>query len=234
MLRRLYRWAVRLHPSSFRRRFGDEMLYIFDQQKEPLAALGMTLDCVLSLLRQWTLRPRIGVDRAVTPAGNSTADNTPLFETFDTFPPRKSAIIYGALLSLILLYMIVSAIPYSGIDFSNRIKAIVGSPSSAPAAPAQTRGTTIWLDQYVGEYVSDNPPEKISIQIEGDAPGDNHLSLSLTGAGHSSLALTPASQTKFIILGVRNSYVDFTSDAQGEICCLSLVVNGKAITARRQ
>jgi hypothetical protein len=31
MLRRLYRCAVRMHPSSFRRRFGEEMLYIFDQ-----------------------------------------------------------------------------------------------------------------------------------------------------------------------------------------------------------
>ncbi len=58
MLRRLYRCAVRLHPSSFRRSFGDEMLYIFDQQKGTLAAVGVTLDCVFSLLRQWTLRPR--------------------------------------------------------------------------------------------------------------------------------------------------------------------------------
>jgi hypothetical protein len=74
----------------------------------------------------------------------------------------------------------------------------------------------------------------ISIQIEGDTPNSNHLSLSLSAAGHSSLALSPVSTARFIILGVQNSYVDFTSDAQGRICCLSLVENGKAISAQRQ
>ena len=62
MLRRLYRCVVRLHPFSFRRRFGEEMLYIFDQQKGTLSALGVMLDCVFSLLRQWTLRPHFGIE----------------------------------------------------------------------------------------------------------------------------------------------------------------------------
>jgi len=228
MLRRLFRCAVRLHPSSFRQRFGEEMLYIFDQQKGILAVLGVVLDCLHSLFRQWILRPHLGVKQSVPALQSPAANHMPSFETFDTFPPRKSAIIYGAVLSLILLYVIVSAVPYSGIDFSSqRMPWIAANPTQASSA-------RILLDQYVGEYISKNPPERISIQIEGDAPTDNHLTLSLAAAGHSGLTLTPLSPSKFLLLGIQNSYVNFTADPQGTICCLSLVVNGNAVFAKRQ
>jgi hypothetical protein len=177
MLRRIYRCAVRLHPSSFRRRFGDEMLYIFDQQKETRAALGVMLDCLLSLLRQWALRPHIGVKSPAAPLQSPAMNPIPLFETFDTFPPRTSAIIYGALLSLILLCMTIYAIPYSGIHFSNsRVPWIAVNQT-------QVKSGMIFLDPYVGEYISKNPREEISIQIEGDTPSDDHLTLSLAVAG---------------------------------------------------
>ncbi|HEX5316999.1 MAG TPA: hypothetical protein VFX22_10155, partial [Candidatus Kapabacteria bacterium] len=172
--------------------------------------------------------PHIRIKSSAAPLQDPAADHTPLFETFDAFPPRASAIIYGALLSLVLLYAIVFAIPYSGIHFSSqRMPWIVTKPTQAP-------DTMISLDQYVGEYISKNSAEKISIQIEGDAPSDNHLTFSTAGSEHSSLALTPLSQTRFVILGVQNSYVDFTADAQGKICCLSLVVNGNAVSAKRE
>src|SRR5450631_4626877 len=101
MLRHLYRCALRLHPSSFRRRFGDEMLYIFDQRKGMLAALGLMLDCVFSLLRQWTLRPHVGIDLPTAPLRSLTSDHIPSFETLESFQPRASALIHGTLLSLI-------------------------------------------------------------------------------------------------------------------------------------
>ena len=90
MLRHLYRCAVRLHPSSFRQRFGEEMLYIFDQQKGTRAGLGVLLDCVVSLLRQWTLRPNTGIEASVV--ASPTADHMPCFRTIDPFRPRTSAI----------------------------------------------------------------------------------------------------------------------------------------------
>jgi hypothetical protein len=271
MLRRLHRCAVRLHPSSFRRRFGDEMLYIFDQQKGTLAALGVMLDCVLSLLRQWTLRPHIGTELPAAPLRSPTADHIPSFETLDTFQPRASAIINGTLLSLILFYMTVFAIRYSWIHVLNlripeiavnrtqplsrdskkssehlqvdvlptesddpQSKTIASSSPRTPAAPVRTRGVTIWLDPYVGKYISNYPPAKISIQIEGDPLRGDHLSLSLATAGHPSLALSPVSPARFVIVGAENSYVDFTADAQGRICCLSFVANGNVIAAQRQ
>jgi hypothetical protein len=270
MLRRIYRCAVRLHPSSFRRRFGDEMLYIFDQQRGTLAALGVMLDCVLSLLRQWTRRPQTGAELPAAPLRSLTADHIPSFETLDPFQPRTSAIINGALLSLILFYMTVFAIPYSWIHVLNpripeiaanptlplsrdaeksskplqldviptesdnpQSKTIASSSPGTPAAPVRARGVRIWLDPYVGKYISSSPPAKVSIQIEGDPLRGDHLSLSLAAAGHPSLALSPVSPARFVIVGAENSYVDFTADAEGRICCLSLVVNGNVMTAQR-
>jgi hypothetical protein len=265
MLRRLYRCAVRLRPSSFRRRFGDEMLYIFDQQKGTMPALGVMLDCVFSLLRQWMLRPHIGIELPAAPMLSTAADHIPSFETLDPFRPRPSAIVNGAVLSLILFCMTVFAIRYSSIHVLNlRIPGIAVNPSqqigpqtrlqfdviptepegiqrktiasSSPRRPAAavTRGATIWLDPYVGKYISNYPPAKISIQIEGDPIRGDHLSLSLAAAGHPSLALSPESPARFIIVGAENSYVDFTADAEGRICCLSFVANGNAVTAQRQ
>ncbi len=262
MLRRLYRCAVRLHPASFRQRFGEEMLYIFDQQKRLLSALGVMLDCVLSLLRQWTLRPHVGIELPPSPLLSPAMDHIPIFGSLDPFRPRASAIVNGAILSLILFCVSVFAIRYSWIHVLNlpipmvavdtsgqvgsrtrmQFDVIPTEPegvqstamaSSSSAAPVLPRGGRVWLDPYVGEYVSSNPPAKISIQIEGDPLGGDHLSLSLAGAGHSSLALSPVSTARFVIIGA-GSYVDFTADAQGRVCCLSFAVNGNAITAQRQ
>ena len=53
----------------------------------------------------------------------------PSFETLDPFRPGASAIIHGALLSLILFYMTVFAIPYSwNYDSNVRIPGSAGDP----------------------------------------------------------------------------------------------------------
>lgn len=269
MLRRFYRCIVRLHPSGFRRHFGDEMLYIFDQQRGTPAALGVAADCVFSLLRQWTLRPHVGFDLLVPPLPSSTSHYIPSFESLDTFQPRASAMIHGALLSLILLYITVFAVPYSWMHVLNLHIPEAGNPtqylgrcskkssahlpvhviptdaadpqsksfaSSSPrisAVPVPPRRVATLLDPYVGKYVSRHPPLKISIQIEGDYPGE-YLSLSIAPAGHLSLCPSPALPGVFVIVGDEASYVDFTDDAHGKICSLFLVLNGKVITAKRQ
>lgn len=259
MLRRLYRCAVRLHPSSFRQPFGDEMLYIFDQQRGTLDRFGVTLDCVFSLLRQWTLRPHTSTELAVFPLPTPAPDPIPSFGSFDTVLPRTSAIIHGALLSLIVFYMTVIAIPYSWIHVLHLRYPFVSEPakvdvirpeevtateaddhqgkaiasSSASVNPVQPQAVTISLDAYVGKYISKYPPKKIAIQIEGDYSRP-HLSMSLAAAGHPRLALSPVSPTRFVIVGAENSHVDFTPDAQGKIRSLTLAVNGEVITAQRQ
>jgi hypothetical protein len=50
--RLVYRLILRLHPASFREEFGSEMLWIFEQEQQPGAAVHLFLDGTLSLFRQ--------------------------------------------------------------------------------------------------------------------------------------------------------------------------------------
>jgi hypothetical protein len=56
MIRALYASLLRLHPPSFRRRFGTEMLWIFDQARVSEGALVLLVDLFISALRQWLMR----------------------------------------------------------------------------------------------------------------------------------------------------------------------------------
>jgi len=210
------------------------MLYIFDQQKGALAGLGVLFDCVLSLLRQWTLRPNTGIDASVI--ASPTADHIPCFETIDPFRPRTSAIINGPVISVLLLAMTVIAIRYSWIHVLNLHIREIGTNWDEPvrAQPATNRPAWLQLDPYAGEYISKSPPARISIQIEGDPLEGQHLSFSLAATGHPSLSLQPLSPEKFVVVGAKNSYVVFKTDTQGTICCLSFVANGTAINAQRK
>ena len=55
MIQFVYSALVRLHPPAFRRRFGGEMLSIFDRTP-PANRLASIGDAVVSLSRQWLLR----------------------------------------------------------------------------------------------------------------------------------------------------------------------------------
>jgi hypothetical protein len=55
-MRPLYQSLLWMHPPRFRERFGEEMLWIFD---ETLAASGkafLFVDCLESVARQWVVR----------------------------------------------------------------------------------------------------------------------------------------------------------------------------------
>ena len=47
-----YRQIVRLHPVWFRERFGEEMMWIFDEESQRGATARVLLDGFLSLIRQ--------------------------------------------------------------------------------------------------------------------------------------------------------------------------------------
>lgn len=51
-LRLLYRALLHLHPNSFRDRFGEEMLWIFDEQTRQSRSLPLLVDVLRSLLVQ--------------------------------------------------------------------------------------------------------------------------------------------------------------------------------------
>jgi hypothetical protein len=54
--RRLYCGLVRIHPPAFRREFGPEMLWIYDQAAPETGGAALFLDALMSLARQWLLR----------------------------------------------------------------------------------------------------------------------------------------------------------------------------------
>jgi len=56
MSRTLYRLLVWMHPAIFRRQYGEEMLWIFEEASETQGARRLLADALSSLARQWLLR----------------------------------------------------------------------------------------------------------------------------------------------------------------------------------
>jgi hypothetical protein len=55
----LYRCVIWLHPPSFRRRFGDEMLWIFEEAAKEMGPAAFLVDGLASLVRQWAMNPTV-------------------------------------------------------------------------------------------------------------------------------------------------------------------------------
>lgn len=113
MLRPLYRWVLLAHPPAFRRRFGDEILAIFDASPRNRDRYRLLLDGLLSLLRQWTLRPEFWQSNP-QPA-EVIADGVPSFQSLDPFRPRSTAVFQGLVLSIAVFCLTCFAIRYSWI-----------------------------------------------------------------------------------------------------------------------
>jgi hypothetical protein len=91
MLRSVYSWVLRLHPPFFRQRFAQEMLAIFDAEERSLSEMRLVGDGLISLLRQWLLRPEFWTE----PAQQPVANGAPLFYLVKRFAPRLGALIDG-------------------------------------------------------------------------------------------------------------------------------------------
>jgi Ca2+-binding EF-hand superfamily protein len=111
MRRILYIWLLRLHPAPFKHQFASEMLAIFDDPAARENSRGLCTDAIVSLLRQWVLRPqfRNASADAVVPAG------VPLLASFDDYRLRPVAVLYGGVLSVVLLCSVVSIIGNTGV-----------------------------------------------------------------------------------------------------------------------
>jgi len=115
MLRRIYRCVLRLHPPAFRSRFGDEILSIFDQANGRLSGFRLLMDSMLSLVRQWTLRPEFWRESVSAPAPQAAFDGIPSFCVLSPFRPRPTAVVPGLILSIALFSLTCVAIKYSWI-----------------------------------------------------------------------------------------------------------------------
>lgn len=116
MYRLLYTALLRLHPRAFRERFGEEMIDIFDEEVRNGRRVALLLDGVVSLFRQRLMRPgrREPVFATVGPV---QPPGIPVFHMFESCPPRRSALVNGAVLSLILFGILSFAIGRGGGNF---------------------------------------------------------------------------------------------------------------------
>ncbi|HKV60630.1 MAG TPA: hypothetical protein VJO16_01855 [Candidatus Acidoferrum sp.] len=69
MFRSLYRHLVRLHPASFRVRFEEEMLWVFDEAVDTWGAASLVVDAGSSLIRQRLSQPEVSKWLAASVAG---------------------------------------------------------------------------------------------------------------------------------------------------------------------
>lgn len=117
MGRLLYAFLLRLHPRHFRERFGEEMMSIFDDEmRNGSRAGGLLLDGAISLFRQWALRPNLP-ERALSSIGPGQQPDIPVFHTFDSRPPRRSALVNGAILSFLCFGLVSLAMRNGGGHF---------------------------------------------------------------------------------------------------------------------
>lgn len=124
MFHSFYSALVRMHPPGFRKRFGDEMLSIFDHtepSRRP-AALG---DAALSLMRQWLFRPGFHDSEHTAP---KRLAGTPMFLVIDDDPKLSpSRLIAGGGLSLLSFMAASFLISHGG----NPATASIGSGLSS-------------------------------------------------------------------------------------------------------
>jgi hypothetical protein len=109
MLRSIYSSVLRLHPPFFRQRFAQEMLAIFDAEERSLSRIRLLADGILSLLRQWLLRPEFWTEPAQQPAPNGA----PLFYLVKRFTPRFGALIDGGLVSIVTFIAVCLMMQYT-------------------------------------------------------------------------------------------------------------------------
>jgi hypothetical protein len=107
MSRFFYACLLRLHPRRFRQRFAEEMLWIFDQTSPARSRAALFADGLLSLFRQWALRPEFQQEP------QPLFDGLPMFYTGGSDTPRAGALLEGAVLSLFIFGAVCYVLSHS-------------------------------------------------------------------------------------------------------------------------
>jgi uncharacterized protein (TIGR03435 family) len=131
MLRIIYIWLIRLHPPYFRKRFADEMLFIFGQESGWLAAFRMVADGAWSLLRQWTVRHEFWRE----PDLKIASESGPSFRTLDDTELPKGAWFKGIALSASVFCVFWLAIVFGQNKIPQSGRSIVGKYGLAVLSP---------------------------------------------------------------------------------------------------
>jgi hypothetical protein len=108
MLRACYSLLLRLHPAPFRQSYEKEMRAIFDDLAVRESVLGLFTDIVVSLFRQWVLRPEFRRTQRIEPTPVPFG-GAPLLASLDSYTLRPHAMLMGCLLSLVFFSAVVTA-----------------------------------------------------------------------------------------------------------------------------
>ncbi|MFX8895308.1 hypothetical protein ABTM96_19440, partial [Acinetobacter baumannii] len=84
------------------RRFGDEMLWIFDEAAQDQPRL--ILDGVVSLFRQWALRPQFRTEPAS--AATSAADGVPMFWVAEDEKLPPGSLLRGGIATILVFALV--------------------------------------------------------------------------------------------------------------------------------
>lgn len=125
-MRRFYILLLRLHPRTFRQRFGDEMLAIFDESPTKSSLLS---DALRSLFRQWALRPRVASFSQASFSRTAAVDGVPLFYSTEPEIPSAKALMRGALVAILAFGVFSMFIAHRW----KRADLIVGSHHPSPS-----------------------------------------------------------------------------------------------------
>ena len=132
MLRSVYSWVLRFHPPYFRQRFAREMLAIFDAEVKWAVRIQLLADGMLSLFRQWLLRPEFWAE----PNEQPVASGTPAFYLVKRFAPRLGALVDGGLVSVVTFTAVCLMMQYAWQHPT--LMPIVSYYRASPHHPAQT------------------------------------------------------------------------------------------------
>jgi hypothetical protein len=153
MGRLLYVWLVGLHPRHFRQRFAEEMIGIYGEHAGNRRRAALFIDVLVSLFRQWVLRPAYREPALSTAlAGQST--DTPLFHMLDSSLPRRSALVNGAILSLFFFSSMAFFIGQGG----HLPRLLIGARTPRPQVLG-VDGPSVWRG---------NPTTEIKLKSEGE------------------------------------------------------------------
>jgi len=215
MLRFCYWCLLRFHPRRFREHFAEEMLSIFDHIEGRASRDKLVADAFTSLLRQWIMRPQNWKQKATAsiPIG---ATATPGFFTLVDFKPRKSALLYGAVLTLILyggLFLVLRHSRKHYVYLPPALSEWVVSPDA--------------LDSYTGVYSSDLP-NRLTVLLTVKS---GQLIVEMPREWKS--ALVPVQGNRFVFSDGQENWIEFSKHGNGVIYGIRVHRNGSEFQAHR-
>ena len=131
MTRYLYQWLLRLHPPQFRGRYAQEMQWIFDETSaDARGRYALLGDALLSLIRQWGLRPRIARETPTTPTAAHAVD-VPVFYISGNSTLSGGSLLKGTMLSVVFFVAAAFVITHGGPSGLVRLPRVVVASSNA-------------------------------------------------------------------------------------------------------